>query len=152
MISRMVLMFQREVGERLRATADEPAYGALSVLTALDWQITDHFRIEAGSFHPRPKVDAEVLCFVPRREQLCPAQLRPAVIEVIRAGFAVRRKNLRNALAAGLRIDPQLAEQALHQAGIASAQRAERLSVHDFVEVAAALARCSGHLKPVPDA
>jgi 16S rRNA (adenine1518-N6/adenine1519-N6)-dimethyltransferase len=151
-ISRMVLMFQREVGERLRAAPGDSAYGALSVLTALDWEITDHFRVEAGSFHPRPKVDAEVLCFVPR-QPLCPAQLRPTVIAVIRAGFAVRRKNLRNALAAGLRIAPEQAEQALHQAGIAPAQRAERLSVHAFVDLAAALAECFGHrAKPARDA
>ena len=152
LIARMVLMFQREVGERLRARAGDPAYGALSVLTAMDWEIQQHFRVEAGSFHPRPKVDAEVLCFVPR-QPLCPAQLRPAVIEVIRAGFAVRRKNLRNALAAGLRIAPEQAEQALHQAGIAPAQRAERLSVHAFVDLAAALAQCSGlGAKPAGDA
>ena len=144
LISRMVLMFQREVGERLRAQAGGKAYGALSVLTALDWEITDHFRVEAGSFHPRPKVDAEVLCLIPRREPLCPADLRPLVIDVIRAGFAVRRKNLRNALGAGLRMPQQSLEQALLKAGIAPSERAERLSVNAFVLLAAALEKVSG--------
>ncbi len=144
LISRMVLMFQREVGERLRAGAGDQAYGALSALTALDWEITDHFRVEAGSFHPRPKVDAEVLCLIPRREPLCPPASRQLVIDVIRAGFAVRRKNLRNALAAGLRIPAENMEQALFKAAIAPSERAERLSVQAFVVLAAAIEEFSG--------
>jgi 16S rRNA (adenine1518-N6/adenine1519-N6)-dimethyltransferase len=138
LISRMVLMFQREVGERLRASAGDDAYGALSALTALDWEIPQHFRVEAGSFHPRPKVDAEVLCLVSRPLPVCPPELRSAVIGVIRAGFAIRRKNLRNALSAGLRISPQEAEAALSRAAIAPSERAERLNLDDFVRLATA--------------
>lgn len=139
LISRMVLMFQREVGERLRATAGEPAYGALSALTALDWDITRHFRVEAGSFHPRPKVDAEVLCLVPAPASRCPPGMRPKVIQTIRAGFAQRRKNLRNALSAGLRISPETVEEALQSVNIAPTDRAERLGLEDFLRIAAAL-------------
>jgi len=139
LIGRMVLMFQSEVGERLRAAAGEPEYAALSALTALDWEIARHFRVEAGSFHPRPKVDAEVLCLVPRRMSLCSADLRSRVIDVIRAGFAIRRKNLRNALGAGLRMRPDCVEAALRLANIAPTERAERLAPWDFVRLAAAL-------------
>ena len=139
MISRMVLMFQREVGERLRAGAGERAYGAVTVLTALDWDIPRHFRVEAGSFHPRPKVDAEVLCFVPTRESACPPELRSMVTDVVRAGFAIRRKTLRNALSAGLRMRPECIEGALAIAHIAPSERAERLDLKDFVRLAAAI-------------
>jgi 16S rRNA (adenine1518-N6/adenine1519-N6)-dimethyltransferase len=139
LIGRMVLMFQREVGERLRAGAGDSAYGALSALTALDWEIPRHFRVEAGSFHPRPKVDAEVICFVPARASVCPPQLRSMVTGVIRAGFAIRRKNLRNALSAGLRMRPQGVEAALGMANIAPSERAERLDLQDFVRLAAAI-------------
>jgi 16S rRNA (adenine1518-N6/adenine1519-N6)-dimethyltransferase len=139
LISRMVLMFQREVGERLRAGAGDSAYGALSALTALDWEIQRHFRVEAGSFHPRPKVDAEVLCFVPARASVCPPELRSIVTDVIRAGFAIRRKTLRNALGAGLRMRPECVEAALGMANIAASERAERLDLADFVRLAAAL-------------
>jgi 16S rRNA (adenine1518-N6/adenine1519-N6)-dimethyltransferase len=152
-IRRMVLMFQREVGERLRAAPGEKAYGALSVLTALDWEIIDHFRVEAGSFHPRPNVDAEVLALIPTGKPRCPMHLRHAVVEVVRAGFAVRRKNLRNALSAGLRIGPEAAEQALRHAGIAPSERAERLALKDFVRLAAAMQEISGTpANPVRDA
>ncbi len=139
LISRMVLMFQREVGERLRARAGGDAYGALSAFTALEWKITQHFRVEAGSFHPRPKVDAEVLCFIPRREPLCAPDLRATVLETIRAGFATRRKNLRNALSAGLGMDTESVEAALKAADIEPSHRAERLDVEDFVRLAAAI-------------
>ena len=139
LIARMVLMFQREVGERLRAGPGDSAYGALSVLTALDWEIPQHFRVEAGSFHPRPKVDAEVLCFVPRRVPLYAPAPRAQVRDVIRAGFAIRRKNLRNALSAGLRMRPECVEAALRLAEIDPTQRAERLSAGDFVRLSHAL-------------
>lgn len=139
LIARMVLMFQREVGERLRANPGDSAYGALSVLTALDWEIPGHFRVEAGSFHPRPKVDAEVLCFIPRRVPLCAPASRSQVRDVIRAGFAIRRKNLRNALSAGLRLRPERVEEALAIAQIDPAQRAEEMSPEDFVRLSRAI-------------
>ena len=66
-ITLMVLMFQREVAERIRARPGDSDYGALSVYTALYWNVTDHFRVAAGNFNPQPKVDAEVLVFTPRR-------------------------------------------------------------------------------------
>jgi 16S rRNA (adenine1518-N6/adenine1519-N6)-dimethyltransferase len=138
-IDSMVLMFQREVGERIRARPGEPAYGALSALTALDWEIPQHFRVEAGSFHPRPKVDAEVLSFVPRRPPLYAPTPRAEVRDVIRAGFAIRRKTLRNALGAGLSLRRELVEAALELAGIDPAQRAERLAAEDFVRLARAI-------------
>ncbi len=144
LISRMVLMFQREVGERLRARAGEQAYGALSALTALDWEIIRHFRVEAGSFHPRPKVDAEVLCFIPRREPVCPPELRSMLTDAIRAGFAIRRKNLRNALSTGLRMRADDVEAALALAHIAPIERAERLDLEDFVRLAGAIQTIAG--------
>ena len=47
-ITLMVLMFQREVAERIRARPGDSDYGALSVYTALYWNVTDHFRVAAG--------------------------------------------------------------------------------------------------------
>jgi 16S rRNA (adenine1518-N6/adenine1519-N6)-dimethyltransferase len=153
LIARMVLMFQREVGERLRAGPGDDAYGALSVLTALDWEIPRHFRVEAGSFHPRPKVNAEVLCFVPRSVPLYYPTPRAEVREVVRAGFAIRRKHLRNALSAGLRLSAERAEAALRAARIDPAQRAEELSAEDFVRLTRALLEIGWRRAPkFPDA
>jgi len=148
-----VLMFQREVGERIRAVPGAGAYGALSVLTALEWEIARHFRVEAGSFHPRPKVDAEVLCFLPRPEPLYGATPRAAVRETVRAGFAIRRKQLRNALSAGLGLGADRVEAALRAAGIQPAQRAEELAPADFVRLTRALLELGWRRGPnCPDA
>jgi 16S rRNA (adenine1518-N6/adenine1519-N6)-dimethyltransferase len=141
LISRMVLMFQREVADRIRAKPDEPDYAALSVYTALDWEIERHFRVDAGSFHPRPKVDAEVLVFAARANPVCETAERQRVLEVIRAGFSNPRKMLRNNLGASLELPAVQVQAALERAAIDSRARAEALSVLDFVRLARCLDR-----------
>jgi len=140
-IARMVLMFQREVADRIRAHPDEPDYAALSVYTALDWEIERHFRVDAGSFHPRPKVDAEVLLFTARTHPVCDDAERERVIEVIRAGFSSPRKMVRNNLSVALEIPPAQVQTALERAYIDTRARAEALSVLDFVRLARCLNR-----------
>ena len=137
-IARMVLMFQREVAERIRARTGASAYGALSVYTALYWDVFSHFRVGAGNFHPRPKVDAEVIVFAPRAPIFHPGEER-AVLTTIRASFSAPRKTIRNALCGGLRLTPDRAESVLHSARIDPAARAATLSVTDFVRLARSL-------------
>ena len=136
-ISSMVLMFQREVGERIRARPGAPAYGALSAYTALYWTIVSHFRVAAGSFYPRPKVDAEVLVFAPR-EALPFASPREegAILATIRAAFSAPRKTLRNAISTSLAIDAARIEARLARAAIDPAARAATLSLEDIVRLA----------------
>jgi len=101
-IGRMVLMFQREVAERIRAHEGERAYSALSVFTALYWETRDHFRVSAGNFRPAPRVDAEVIVFTPHaRAPFAPAD-EAALLGTIRAAFSAPRKTIRNALAGAL--------------------------------------------------
>ena len=139
MISRMVLMFQREVAERIRARPDEPGYAMLSVVSALYWEIDSHFRVTAGSFHPKPKVDAEVLIMRPRVPAPFADNEEDAVIETVRAAFSSRRKTLRNALSAGLKIASARAQAALERAAIDPRARAETLAAADFVRLARSL-------------
>ncbi len=136
MISRMVLMFQREVAERIRARPGEPGYAMLSVVSALYWEIDSHFRVAAGSFHPKPKVDAEVLIMRPRARPPFGDDEETAVIETVRAAFSARRKTLRNALSAGLEIAPARAQAAIEHAAIDPRARAETLAPADFVRLA----------------
>jgi len=139
MISRMVLMFQREVAARIRATPGDDAYGALSVFTALYWKIDLHFTVAAGSFHPRPKVDAEVLAFTPlAKPSFAPGDER-AVLETVRASFSAPRKTIRNALSHALGIDSTQTVRALERAEIDPGTRAETLGVPNFLRLAQAL-------------
>ena len=139
MISRMVLMFQREVAARIRATPTEDAYGALSVFTALYWKIDLHFTVAAGSFHPRPKVDAEVLAFAPNPERSFAEDDERDVLETVRASFSAPRKTIRNALSHALGIDATQTVRALERAAIDPGTRAEKLGVPDFLRLAQAL-------------
>jgi 16S rRNA (adenine1518-N6/adenine1519-N6)-dimethyltransferase len=135
-IRRMVLMFQREVGERIRAQPGSRAYGALSAYTALYWRVTEHFRVAAGSFHPRPKVDAEVLIFEPLATPLFEEREESAVLATIRASFSAPRKTMRNSLADGLGVAPALTETMLRAAEIDPALRPGALGVAKFVRLA----------------
>jgi len=139
MISRMVLMFQREVAARIRATVGDDAYGALSVFTALYWRIDLHFTVAAGSFHPRPKVDAEVLAFTPLATPSFAVDDERDVLETVRASFSAPRKTIRNALGHALGIDSNQTVRALERAAIDPGTRAEKLGVPDFLRLAHAL-------------
>jgi 16S rRNA (adenine1518-N6/adenine1519-N6)-dimethyltransferase len=117
-VRRMVLMFQREVAERIRAGPGSRNYGALSAFAALYWQIIGHFRVAAGSFHPRPKVDAEVLIMEPRRDCKFDPGEEGNIRATIRAAFFAPRKTIRNSLAGGLGLDLNTIEAALERANI----------------------------------
>jgi 16S rRNA (adenine1518-N6/adenine1519-N6)-dimethyltransferase len=138
-IARMVLMFQREVAERIRARQGDSNYGALSVYTAMYWEIVGHFRVAAGSFHPKPKVDAEVLTFAPRRPMPFAPKEETAVLATVRAAFSAPRKTLRNSIGKALAIEPAVLEAAFERAVIDPAARAATLAVDDFVGLARAL-------------
>jgi 16S rRNA (adenine1518-N6/adenine1519-N6)-dimethyltransferase len=139
LIGMVVAMFQREVGERIRATPGASQYSALSVYAALYFDIDLHFRVAAGSFHPKPKVDAEVLRFRPLKTPLFEAEEERRVLDTVRASFSAPRKMIRNSLAGGLAIASKDAVAALTRAGIDPAARAESLSPPDFVRLARAL-------------
>jgi 16S rRNA (adenine1518-N6/adenine1519-N6)-dimethyltransferase len=136
---RMVLMFQREVAERIRALPGEAAYSALTVYTALYWRIDSHFTVAAGSFHPRPKVDAEVLRFAPLNPRPFEHDEERAVLAIVRASFAARRKTIRNSLTGALAIEAGKIGVALELARITPTARAQTLGVADFIRLARAL-------------
>jgi 16S rRNA (adenine1518-N6/adenine1519-N6)-dimethyltransferase len=139
LISLVVAMFQREVAERLRATPGTSEYSALSVYAALYFDIDLHFRVAAGSFHPKPNVDAEVLRFRPRKSLLFDRDEETRVLDTVRASFFAPRKMIRNSLAAGMGIAGEAAAAALVRAQIDPTARAESLSPSDFVRLARAL-------------
>jgi len=139
LIAMIVAMFQREVGERLRARPGDSEYSALSVYSSLYFDIDLHFRVAAGSFHPKPKVDAEVLRFRPCKTRLFDDDEEAIVLDTVRASFSAPRKMIRNSLANGLKISSHDAEAALARAQIESTARAESLSSSDFVRLARAL-------------
>jgi len=138
-IVRMVLMFQREVGDRIRALPGARNYGVLSVFASLYWQIIGHFRVAAGSFYPHPKVDAEVLVMEPRVELDFNGTDEADVRATIRAAFSAPRKTIRNSLAGGLGVDIDSIEVALEMAKIDPTLRPAMLDCSRLIALAGIL-------------
>jgi 16S rRNA (adenine1518-N6/adenine1519-N6)-dimethyltransferase len=63
----MILMFQKEVAERIIATSNNKKYGRISILTAARLDVKFHFNISKNEFNPEPKVDSSVLSFTPKK-------------------------------------------------------------------------------------
>jgi 16S rRNA (adenine1518-N6/adenine1519-N6)-dimethyltransferase len=124
-IGRMLIMVQREVGERLAAGPGDAAYGAVSVKVAYWATARVVGRVPANVFLPRPNVES-VLVSVERRPvpavdpEVAPAT---AIFPLVRAGFAQRRKMLRRSLE-GL-VTPEVFD----RAGVDPAARPEELDV-----------------------
>jgi 16S rRNA (adenine1518-N6/adenine1519-N6)-dimethyltransferase len=135
---RMVLMFQREVAERIVAEPGSRTYGRLSVLS--QWRTAPKilFDISSKAFVPPPKVTSSVVEFVPlERPEACDRRLLERVTE---AAFGQRRKMLRQSLKS-LGVEPAAL---LSAAGIDETARAETVPVDGFVALTRALAAIRG--------
>jgi 16S rRNA (adenine1518-N6/adenine1519-N6)-dimethyltransferase len=123
----LVLMFQREVAERIVASPGSKAYGRLSVLAGWRTQAKIMFDISRSAFVPPPKVTSALVRLTPRTEPLpCDAI---ALQRVTEAAFGQRRKMLRQSLKS-LGLD---AGALLEAAGIAPTARAEEIPIEGFV-------------------
>lgn len=133
-IGDMVLMFQKEVVDRLTAAPRTKDYGRLSVLTQHVCDVRRLFDIPASAFVPPPKVVSSVAQITPRPATERLADLAP-LERLTAAAFGQRRKMLRGSLA-GVFADPVATLEGL---GLSPTARAEELSVPDFVRLAGAL-------------
>jgi 16S rRNA (adenine1518-N6/adenine1519-N6)-dimethyltransferase len=130
----MVLMFQREVAERIVAHDNEEAYGRLGVLANWRAETKILFDISPAAFVPPPKVTSSVVRLVPRaKPEACD---RRALEQVAAAAFGQRRKMLRQSLKS-LGADPGRLAAA---AGVDATRRAETIPVSGFVAMARELA------------
>jgi len=128
-IERMLVMVQREVGERLAAHPGEKAYGIPSVKVAYRASAEVVGRVPPTVFIPPPRVESVLVRL--RRLPGPPVQTDPArLFRLVEAGFGQRRKMLRRSLA-GL-VDPG----AFERAGVRPEARAEELSLQDWARLA----------------
>jgi 16S rRNA (adenine1518-N6/adenine1519-N6)-dimethyltransferase len=133
LIESMLVMVQREVGERLVAGPGSKDYGAVSVRVAYHARARIVGRVPSSVFVPKPKVESSLV----ELRRLATVAVDPDLVTaewlfaLVRAGFAHRRKMLRRSLS-GL-VPPE----AFVEAGIDPAARAENLSVEDWGRLAA---------------
>jgi 16S rRNA (adenine1518-N6/adenine1519-N6)-dimethyltransferase len=95
-IEDMHVMLQREVAERLLATAGDPDYGRLSIMLSPWAAVTGVFEVGPGAFQPPPRVWSQVVRLIVRPHPAFPVS--PHFAQVVTMAFAHRRKTLRNAL------------------------------------------------------
>ena len=133
-ISRAILMVQKEFAQRMLAGPGSKVYGRLSVMVQQQAEGEILFHVGPGAFHPRPSVTSTVLRLRPRLTPLAPVRDPAQFAQVVKQAFATRRKMLRRALEplAGA----ETAGRALVQAGIEGTRRAEELSVAEFAHLA----------------
>jgi 16S rRNA (adenine1518-N6/adenine1519-N6)-dimethyltransferase len=135
MVERLFVMVQREVGERLAATPGSAAYGAVSVKVAYYAHAEVAGTVPPTVFVPKPKVDSALVRLERRASAPVDVPDVGRMFEIVRAGFATRRKMLRRALAVafGDRTVPLL-----EGAGIDPSARAETLGLDEWAAIARA--------------
>ncbi len=142
-INRAVLMFQKELAQRITAKPGCKDYSRLTVLLQYCAEIKSLANVKAELFFPKPKVDSEVLEIIFKDKLNFSANNDQFLFKVIKAAFGKRRKTLKNALSASeLHIDVKTSLDALQLAGVDSTRRAETLTVPEFVN----LSNCLGEV------
>lgn len=128
--AQLMLMFQKEVAERIAAAPSSKAYGRISVLAQWLCEVRVVLQVPAAAFSPPPKVDSAVIQLVPRSSR---EVVSVSVLEkVVGTAFQQRRKMLRSALKP---LGQSLIE-ALPLLAIAPDARPDQLSVSDYVKLA----------------
>ena len=120
---KMVLMFQKELAERIVSEPGKKSYGRISVMCQTYCYVNIEFIISRDVFHPKPDVDSAVLSFTPRSDEL--PEISP-FSDFIRQAFSQRRKKLKNNLPSA------------HEAGILDQwadMRPEQLYPTDYIQL-----------------
>jgi len=133
-INRAVLMFQKEVAQRLCAGPGTKDYGRLSVMLQYSADVRKVATVGAHQFLPKPKIASEVIEIRFKETIKDPVKDEPLLSDVVKAAFSTRRKTLKNALLnIGMNMTSIDIENILAAAVIEPSRRAESLSVSEFV-------------------
>lgn len=127
LICDMHFMLQKEMAERMAASPGSKAWGRLSVMLQLNWQVESLFDVEPQAFNPPPKVMSQVVRLTPLAQPVA-VKSKDELRRVVAAAFGQRRKTLNNSLRAY--------EFDFSAFGLEGSQRAEQLSVEQFVALA----------------
>lgn len=139
-VSRMVLMVQKEVAQRMTAQPGTADYGALSVAVQYFCWCTIKFFVPPSVFLPRPEVESAVVELVPLAQPAVQLEDEGLFFQVVKAAFNKRRKTLVNALAnSPLAMDKSTVTRILEGLGMDTRIRGEALSINRFAQLANAI-------------
>lgn len=128
--ARLTLTVQKEVAERICASAGK--YSLLALSVQVYGQPSIVAKIPAGAFYPTPKVDSSVVRVDIYAEPLIPQDKLDSFFQLTKAGFSQKRKTLRNSLAGGMGWGKEKAEEILVGADIDPQRRAQTLSIEEW--------------------
>ena len=130
MISRAVLMLQKEFIDRIVAVPRTKAYGVLSLRMQSEWDSKPVKTVPPEAFFPRPLIDSTVMTCVPKTQGALPNYDARLFDELIRRGFAQRRKQIKKQLPENrdwMDVAPAL--------GLKETARAEEITLEQWVEI-----------------
>ena len=128
----LVLMVQKEVGERVVALPGELSILGLSVQIYSDAEIVA--QVSRKNFWPEPEVDSVILKITPRKKYP-EIKDKKLFFKIIKAAFAGKRKQIHNTLAHSLKLDREGIEKLLADAKIDPKTRPQDLSVEDWIRL-----------------
>lgn len=134
-VDKIVVMVQKEVGNRFKALPGTRDYGSLSVYLNYYFDVVKLMDISRNVFIPRPNVDSIVVEFR-RKENLCYLKNKDLFFKIVRDSFKQKRKTIRNNLSA---YDLDVVLSVLKKYGYDLSVRAECLSIDIFVDLANSL-------------
>lgn len=128
-----VLLVQKEVAQRIAARPGDMSILAISAQVYAEAELG--IEVPKQFFTPPPKVDSQVIVLRTRSQPLVDAEREAEFFRIVKAGFSAKRKKLRSSLSGGLGIDKSEAERRLVAAGISPDDRAEDLSIDDWLRL-----------------
>lgn len=128
-----VLLIQKEVAERLAAEPGDMSILAISAQVFAEVSLGDV--VPAAFFTPPPKVNSQVVILRTRPAPVVSSEDEKEFFRLVKAGFSAKRKKLRSSLAGGLGIPRDEIEGILHKAQINPDDRAESLSIDDWLRL-----------------
>lgn len=131
-IDKIVVMVQKEVGDRFRAVVGTKEYNSLSVFLNYYFDVKKLLNVSKNVFFPKPKVDSMVIEFS-RKKKLLEVKNKTLFFQLIRDSFKQKRKTLKNNLR---EYDIEKIDKVLQKYQLDTSARAEKLSVDIFIDIA----------------
>ena len=139
-LSRLALMVQKEVADKILAAPGEAGWGPLAVRCQYQCDPKRAMEVPAAGFTPPPKVDSTFILLPLRKEPAVKVKNEELFFRVVSAAFALRRKTLLNGLCAAFRTERAQAAGWLEKAGIDPMIRGEKLAIEDLGRLSDAIA------------
>lgn len=136
-VDKIVVMVQKEVGNRFKATPNSKDYGSLSIFLQYYFKVRKLIDVSRNVFIPKPNVDSIVVEFA-RKDRNYDVKNEALFFTLVKDSFTQKRKTLRNNLK---QYDLKKIEAILNKYGFTLTVRAEQLSIDIFIEIANELSK-----------